>query len=141
MHAGLLNHGAVPRFIGVRLGTVTGVDGIEIEVVLTFETAPSVLFDAVALPGGKAAVDALRMVGPALDFIKDQYRHTKPILALAEGVDLAESAGASSAQPSGERDPGIVIGKDGKAGKALLEFFGAIAKHRHHEREQDPPPV
>ena len=34
-----------------------------------------------------------------LEFIKDQYRHAKPILALGTGADLLESAGVPSALP------------------------------------------
>src|SRR3569623_3064850 len=44
LHAGLLAHGADPRYEGARLGTVTGADGVAIEVDATFENMPSVLY-------------------------------------------------------------------------------------------------
>jgi len=139
LHEGLTAAGATPRFIGPRLGSVQTAGGDRIEVEVTLETMPSVLFDAVAVPGGKEAVVELGNVGHALEFIKDQYRHAKPILALGEGADLVENAGAPAMLPSGDPDPGMLIAKHGRAREALPAFIKAIARHRHHERESDPP--
>ncbi|MES1186544.1 MAG: catalase-related domain-containing protein, partial [Myxococcales bacterium] len=141
LHEGLTEQGAVPRFVGIRLGTVTTAAGDTLQAEVTLETMPSVLFDAVAVLGGKDAVVALGNVGHALEFIKDQYRHAKPILALGEGADLVENAGASATLPSGQPDPGMIVAKHGRAREALPAFVKAIARHRHHEREADPPPV
>ena len=93
IHDGLVEHGAVAKYVGPRLGPVQarGRNGIEAEV--TLETAPPVLFDAVVLPSGKAAIDALLKNGQAMDFIKNQYRHCKPILALEGASALLEAAG------------------------------------------------
>jgi len=141
LHAGLSAQGAVPRYVGARLGRVE-TDGREaLEVEVTLETMPSVLFDAVAVLGGKAAATALGGLGHALEFIKDQYRHAKPILALGAGADLLEKAGVSATTRSGEPDPGVLSGKHATAAKALPDFIKAIARHRHHERELDPPQV
>jgi catalase len=60
-------------------------------------------------------------------------------LALGEGADLVENAGAPANLPSGEPDPGMLIAKQGGAREALPAFIKAIARHRHHEREMDPP--
>jgi catalase len=137
----LAEQGAVPRYIGARLGTIRDDAGEPIEVEATLETTPSVLYDAVVVLGGKAVVKALGNTGHALEFIKDQYRHAKPILALKEGADLVENAGVSSVLPSGEADPGMLVGRHETAAKALPDFVKAIARHRHHEREVDPPEV
>ncbi|RYZ06154.1 MAG: catalase [Myxococcales bacterium] len=139
LHEGLAAEGAVPRYVGIRLGAVTTNDGESLEAEVTLETMPSVLFDAVAVVGGKDAIVRLGNVGHALEFIKDQYRHAKPILALGEGADLVENAGASATLPSGEPDPGMLVAKHGSAEEALPAFIQAIARHRHHEREMDPP--
>jgi catalase len=141
IHSGLAHHGAVPRYVGVRLGTVNGESGEAIEVDATFETTPSVLFDAVVIPGGKPAMKALANAGQALEFIKDQYRHAKPILVLGAGRALLEGAGVPAALPSGAPDPGVLVDDDGSARKALPEFVKAIASHRHYLREMDPPGV
>jgi catalase len=141
LHSALADRGAVPLYVGARLGTVRTARGDVLEVEGTFETMPSVLFDAVAICDGKAAVKALGNVGQALEFLKDQYRHAKSILALGAGADLAQSAGVPGALPSGAADPGVIMMENAAAAKALPAFIKAIARHRHHEREIDPPEV
>jgi catalase len=139
VHAALAEEGAVPRYVGTRLGTVQTLGGDTLEVEVTFETMPSVLFDAMVVPGGKVAVETLGNVGQAVEFIKDQYRHAKPILAIREGADLVENAGAPSVLPSGEPDPGMLIGRQATASDLIPDFIAAIGKHRHFERQMDPP--
>jgi catalase len=139
LHEGLLKAGAVPRFVGARLGEVETEQGETLEVEVTMETSPSVVYDAVAVPGGHDAVERLGNIGHALEFIKDSYRHCKPILAVGAGSALLDSAGAAESLMSGEKDPGILTFEEGQADSALREFIGAIAKHRHFTREVDPP--
>jgi catalase len=140
LHAGLLDAGAVPRIVGARLGQVETKQGDALDVEVTLETGPAVLYDALAVPGGHEASVALGNVGHALEFIKDQYRHCKPILALDEGAALVENAGVPARLESGEPDPGLLI-EEGDAQEALQKFIQAIARHRHFEREMDPPGV
>ena len=78
----LTDEGAVPRFVSTTLGSVQPASGDAIEVDVSLEAAPAVLYDALVLPDGADAVSALRADGRTLEFIKDQYRHCKPILAL-----------------------------------------------------------
>jgi catalase len=137
LHEGLAEQGAVPRYVGVRLGSVTSDDGEPLEAEVSLETMPSVLFDAVAVLGGAD----LHNVGHALEFVKDQYRHAKPILALGAGTDLLEKAGIPAMLPSGKADPGLILVSDGDMEDALPTFIKAIARHRHYERAQDPPLV
>jgi catalase len=141
IHGALSKAGAVPRYIGARLGTVTTANGGKLEVEVTFEAMPSVLFDAAVVPGGEAAAESLGKVGQAAEFIKDQYRHAKPILALGEGVDLVENAGATSVLPSGQPDPGMLIDRHRAAGDLVSAFIAALGKHRAFERQLDPPGV
>jgi catalase len=142
LHAGLAKLGAVPRYVGARLGTVQTEAEAALDVEVTLETMPSVLFDALAIPGGKKAVTQLANIGHALEFIKDQYRHAKPILALGAAAALVENAGVPTVLPSGKPDPGILVaGADTPASEVLPSFVKAIARHRHHERELDPPSV
>ncbi len=140
LHAGLVEQGAVPRYIGPRLGAVQTEDGDPLQVEVTLETMPSVLFDALAIPGGDAAIATLTTIGHALEFIKDQYRHAKPILALGSAADLLESAGVKVVLPSGKPDSGMLV-RDEDAADALPDFIAAIGRHRHHDRELDPPAV
>ena len=139
--ATLTKLGAVPRLVGARLGAVESDQGDEtFEVDATLETTPSVLYDGVIVPGGRSAVQVLGGVGQAAEFIKDQYRHCKPIMAIGEGVALVESAGAPTRLPTGDPDPGLVVADD-TSGDALDRFVVALAAHRHFERAMDPPPV
>ncbi|MBA2659473.1 MAG: catalase [Nitrosospira sp.] len=141
LRAGLAAEGAVPRFVGVRLGTVQSTDGNEIEVDVSFETMPAVLFDGLVAPGGHEDARNLGKVGQAVEFIREQYRHCKPILALGIGKDLIVSAGVKLILPSGELDPGVLTFQDEGIDDILPQFIEAIAAHRHYERETDPPTV
>ena len=75
-----------------------------------------------------------------LDFLREQYRHCKPILDLGEEGLVIEAAGLSTLLPNREPDPGIVTPGSGAAGhiaRAVSAFVTALAKHRHFERERD----
>jgi catalase len=141
LHAALVEQGAVPRFVGERLGEVETAEGDSIEADVTLEAAPAVLFDALVIPDGAAAIDALSTNGQALEFLKDQYRHCKAILAIGTGRQLLEKAGISPTLPSGEEDPGLLRFNMDSAESAVKAFVVAIARHRHFERQTDPPLV
>ncbi len=131
----LTAEGAVPRFVSTKLGTVAPSAGDPIEVDASFEATPSVLYDAAIVAGGAEAIEVLESDGRALEFLKDQYRHCKPILVFGEGVQLLEAAGI----PAGEPDTGLIAATDPDA--ASDAFVAALAKHRHFDRETDPPRV
>jgi catalase len=133
--------GAVPRFVGSRLGAVESASGDPLEVDVPLAAAPSVLFDAVVVSGADAAVAQLTADGRALEFLKDQYRHCKPILALGSGEALLSKAGIPKSLPTGKPDPGLVIGRSGDLDSTAKAFIAALARHRHFERESDPPVV
>jgi catalase len=139
VHEALRAEGAVPRYVGAKLGQCTTLDGEAIDVEVTLETSPSVLYDALVLPNGEAAVDALQAVGQAPEFIKDQYRHCKTILALGAGRRLLEKAMIPRELPQGGADPGILLGNDAR--RAARDFIAAVARHRHWERYSDPPRI
>ncbi|HTV80456.1 MAG TPA: catalase [Steroidobacteraceae bacterium] len=127
--------GAVVRLLGSRLGTVTAADGQALEADASLENSPSVLFDALVLPDGSEAIAALAKDGHTLEFLKDQYRHCKAILVLGAAADLLAKAGIPSAQ-----DPGLIVAAGGAHADATA-FIKAIGRHRHPERDSDPPPV
>ena len=135
----LTREGAVPRFVATTLGAVQPASGDPIEADVTLEATPAVLYDAVALPSGADAVSALRADGRTLEFIKDQYRHCKPILAAGASQALLDACGIKAALPNGKPDPGLVVTADADTG--IGQFVAAIAKHRHFARETDPPRV
>jgi catalase len=141
LHTTLGGAGAVPRLIGVRLGTITGADETNVDVEVTLEAMPAVLFDGLIIPDGAAAIEALGRSGHALEFVKDQYRHCKPILALGKGAELLVQAQIPETLPSGEPDPGILHFETTQVDAAVAAFAAALGKHRHFERQTDPPVV
>ncbi len=139
LQSALLAEGAVAKLVGPRLGKVESADGERVDVDATFETTPSVLYDAVAIPGGKGMVDRLSSLGQVLEIVKDQYRHAKTLFVVADSRGLLEKADVPTALPSGEADPGIVLADEVEDG--LAAFVEAVARHRHFERVVDPPRV
>ena len=139
IHAALLAQDAVPRFVAPHIGRITTSDGTEIEADASLENEPGFLFDALVLPNGAAAVDALSKDGHTAEFIKDQYRHCKPILVLPGSHKLFSQAGGSDLTPGGAQDPGIFIGAFRSS--TVQAFIKGIGQHRHPERETDPPLV
>jgi catalase len=132
--------GAVARLLGSRLGSVSSDSGETFEVDATLENSPSVLFDALVLPDGSEAVDQLARDGRTLEFIKDQYRHCKTILALGASAGLLEGIGIRPQLPDGTDDSGILMSAGGD-GLDPRKFIEAIAKHRHLDRDSDPPVI
>ena len=125
----LAGAGAVVRLLAACLGTVES-KGDALEADATLETMPSVLFDAVIVPDGEGAAEELRSLGQALEFLKDQYRHCKPILILGAGEAVAAAAGI----PLDDSADWAIV-------RELPAFVAAVGKHRNWDRAIDPPVV
>ncbi|MEO5677945.1 MAG: catalase [Usitatibacter sp.] len=137
VHAALTKAGAVPKIVAARLGAVDSFTGAALEPDATLETMASCLFDALVVADGDASVQALCELGHALEFVKDQYRHCKAILALGAGQELLEEAGL----PIGDDDAALIVASSGDPKKALGNFVAAIGRHRNWDRAMDPPIV
>jgi catalase len=125
----LARRGAVVRLLAVRLGRVgSGRSALASDA--TFETSPSVLYDAVVIPDGAESAEELASLGQALEFLKDQYRHCKPILVLGAGTSVLEAAGLP-----GEDEADWALTHE------LPAFLEAVGRHRNWERATDPPAV
>jgi catalase len=118
---------------------VTSEGGDTFEVDATLENSPSVLFDALVLPDGTEAVENLARDGHTLEFLKDQYRHCKTILALGASSMLLEKVGIGPELPTGTADPGLLMGSSDAFDPQL--FIAAVGKHRHAARDTDPPAI
>ena len=138
LYATLVEGGAVPRYVGPHLGAWQAASGEAVHVDTSLEAMPPVLFDALVIPDGSDAVAHLGRLGQAVDFVKEQYRHCKPILAIGAGAELLGKAGISRLLPGGSPDPGVVVAA---SGDEMAAFFPALARRRHFERETDPPAV
>jgi catalase len=142
VHQALTEAGAVPVLVAPRLGPVTDARGRDrLQAAASLENAPSVLFDAVVLPGGEGGVSMLASQGRTQEFIVNQYRHGKTILAIGDARLLLDTAGIGAALPHGEQDPGLVLVKEDALDAGCAEFVRSAGRHRHPERETDPPLV
>jgi catalase len=137
LHSALTEAGAVPRFVGPRLGSCAAANGGRIEADASMENSPPVLFDALVLPDGADGVHALAADGHTSEFITNQYRHCKTILALGASRELLDGAGIATSRSG---DPGLLL-RAANDQAAPGAFIAALAKHRHPSRETDPPMV
>ena len=136
LHAALTKAGAVPRFVGPRLGAYSTTSEGSIDANASMENSPPVLFDALILPDGEAGVQALAKDAHTMEFVVNQYRHCKTILALGASGRLLVRAGISD----NALDAGLLRMKATDK-KVIPAFLAALAKHRHPERDNNPPAV
>jgi catalase len=140
IYASLLADGAVPRIVSSRLGQV-GSGGSALDVEITLEAGPAVIYDAVVIPAGEQSAQTLATDANALEFVRLQYRHCKPIMVVDAGGQLLAKAGIPATLRDGSPDPGIIGAQPVDAAAALAAFKEALARHRVWERESDPPAV
>jgi catalase len=120
----LKKEGIQAELISDKLGKREGSDGTVHEVMHTFLTASSVLFDAIYLIGESDASRKFKQ--EALYFVNEAYSHYKPIGGTHEGLKwLKEEELIDS--------PGVVSGDD--MNEFSKEFVQAISEHRHWDRE------
>ncbi|MGI8598689.1 MAG: DJ-1/PfpI family protein, partial [Chitinophagaceae bacterium] len=113
--------------------------GSEIKADKTYLTTGSIMYDAVFIPGGKDAVEKLKKMGDTLHFIKEAYKHCKPIAAIGEGVEVIDACLLPELLTFDvvSSDKGVVTSRKEGDGEAVAEqFIKAIAKHRFWEREK-----
>jgi len=134
----LVEAGAVPRLVAARLGTYSGAAGESFEADATMENSPGFLFDALVLPDGAAAVEALDADAHTLEFLRAQYWHCKTILAFGASEALLAEAQIPLALPDGSPDAGLVLADASDADAAIAAFIAAMPL-RHFDRENDPP--
>ena len=135
IRAALLAAGAKVHLIAPRLGPVQPNSGQAFGATGTLENSAPVLFDGLVLPDGANAVKVLGAHIEVMDFISNQHRHGKTILALGASKALIEQTGVPMTLASGETDPGIVVGDLAQLDRAVTEFITALGKHRHPARE------
>lgn len=141
IYAALLQDGAVPRIVGSRLGKIMTATGGKMDIEISLDAGPSVLYDAVVIAGGEESCKKLSRDAHALEFVRLQYRHCKPILAIGKGADLLAAAGIPTTLPDGSIDSAIFIVADNQWDSGLQKFKSVLASHRFYIRETDPPIV
>jgi catalase len=131
----LLQLGAVPRLVGQKLGAVTGVDGAALQVEITLSAAPSALYDAVVIADGEEASMLLAADPLVAEFMRDQYRHCKPILALGSATAVIDKAELPAALPTGDDDFSLAVGDADQLAELLPQFIEALGGQRELGRE------
>lgn len=142
MKEALTEAGARCRVIAMYDGIVTSAEGEEISVDSNYVSTASVLFDALFIPGGKEAVEALKKQGDALHFANETFKHFKPIAALGDGIALLEASNIKGMRLSTRDHPGEVVSDAGvvtmyerrRLSDFVTAFRKAIAGHRHWNR-------
>lgn len=133
--------GAVVEVVSTVLGTIQGSGGDTVEAKHTLQTASSVFFDAVYLPGGANSAATLADLDAALAFIEEAWRHCKPIGATGDAIRLlaiADIGDESLAEAEGKQVSavaGIETAGAGGAAAFAKSFAEAIALHRHFDRQ------
>ena len=145
LYAQLSGAGALPRYLGRRLGRV-GPEDDALPVEVTFEAAPSVLWDAVVLPAGSEAAGALASDDHVVEFVMQQWRHNKAMLVPQSAIAILTAAGIdvegmgnwaaedASTDASFEAAPGLLLVPDDALMNALEPFITCVAMHRAHRR-------
>ncbi|HWP13685.1 MAG TPA: catalase [Ramlibacter sp.] len=124
--------GASSRIIAAHLGFVATSSGQQLAVDHTFANMPSVMFDAVLVPGGAASAESLARDGDAVHYALEAYKHCKTLCVIGEGVQLLRTLGIAAGE-GGPAIAGVLIGRNDPPGRAQLahDFIAAIARHRH----------
>ncbi|WP_411880392.1 catalase [Polaromonas sp. YR568] len=135
----LTDAGAQCKLVAPHLGTVSTSSGRQLAVDHTFTNAPSVMFDAVLIPGGSESVATLGSMGEAVHFVLEAYKHCKTICAVNDGAQLLSTLGFSlgkDLEQVGVPTPGVLIADARKVtdGQVSQDFLAAIALHRHWDR-------
>jgi catalase len=131
MKAALERAGAQGLVVAGKLGVLKGAGG-QIEVDHTSLTMPSVVFDALYVPGGAAAATTLAGSGLILSYIAEAYKHLKALAFGEEAAALIEKAGIEL----DSLDAGVLIGDAAAIAEAFIE---AIGRHRVWSRKNLEP--
>jgi catalase len=130
----LLDAGATTKVVAAHLGVIASSSGQQVPVDCTFQSMPSVMFDAVLVPGGAASAQALRVHGEAVHFVLEAYKHCKPLCLIGESVEILRRVGLLPEE--GAAPAGVIIGTNEPTTRLQMaqDFIAALGKHRHWTR-------
>lgn len=130
IYKALLAAGVHPQLFAPRMGTIKTAEGDDLKVDGTIEGNPSVLVDAVAVPGGKPSIDALMKDGDAIYYLRQAYRHLKAIALVGDAREMVKSAEL----PEDKEDAGLIM--ENNASRAMELLIDAMKLHRVWKREE-----
>ncbi|WP_448680948.1 catalase HPII [Pseudomonas nicosulfuronedens] len=118
--------GASAKLIGPSAAPVTADNGAELIPHGSYDGLPSVIFDAVFVPGGAQSVQTLGGDGRSLHYLLEAYKHLKPLAFAGDAKALPGQLGLPA-------DEGVV------QGASATDVFGpletALKQHRIWARE------
>ncbi len=127
--------GANVAVLSSKLGHLNGAGNGTLMVDHTIVTMPSVVFDAVFVPGGAQSVKTLAASGDAVHFIQEAYKHAKPVCVFGDGALLLDAAGIHAGDASAAQKLGVIVGNANAASNGgSSEFIKAIAQGRFFNR-------
>ncbi len=124
--AKLAEQGALAKIIGPSPAPVKTTDGKMLPVDAAMDGMPSVMFDAVFVPGGADAAAAMAKSGEAKHYLLEAYKHLKPLVVLGAARPLLASLNLTA-------DSGLLEGDDVDA--VFGNFAQALGQHRVWARE------
>lgn len=122
----LAREGALAKIIGPSPAPVKTADGKLLVVDAAMDGMPSVMFDAVFVPGGADAAAAMAQSGEAKHYLLEAYKHLKPVVVIGEARPLLASLNLVA-------DAGLLEGADVDA--VFAGFVTALGQHRIWARE------
>ncbi|CDZ95160.1 catalase HPII [Pseudomonas saudiphocaensis] len=117
---------AFAKLIGPSPAPVKTADGQLLVTDAAMDGMPSVMFDAVFVPGGADAVAAMAQSGEAKHYLLEAYKHLKPVVVVGEARSLLTSLNLVT-------DAGLI---EGVGVDAVFDaFVQALGQHRVWARE------
>ncbi len=90
---------------------------------------------------GDAAINGWMNDLDVMDFLRDQYRHGKPMLMLGGSSALLQQAGIPATLPDGSEDDALLLADAKGAEAAFARFKTALAGFRQAKRDANAPKV
>lgn len=120
--------------ISPRVGVLYTASGDELKADGSITGNPSVMFDAVFIPGGAASIQALSSYGEAIHFVQEAFVHCKPIAAVGAGSDFLAQIGLLKRDQ--EVPEGVFVSMEDKVpDKLIQQFIDGIGQHRFFARK------
>lgn len=137
-------HGAQVQVLSNRSTALRGKSGTQVPVDHHWLEMPSLMFDALYIPGGEGSVAVLQGDPDAVTFLQQAYEHGKSVAATGEGVALLRKVGVALPRQAGDAlSKGIVTDLPDRTLDAVAgDFIAAIVKDRHwrrHDGEASAP--
>ncbi|MBC8648740.1 catalase HPII [Pseudomonas sp. MTM4] len=124
--AKLAEEGAFAKLIGPTPAPVKTAEGKALVIDAAMDGMPSVMFDAVFVPGGADAAAAMAQSGEAKHYLLEAYKHLKPVVVIGAARPLLASLNLVP-------DAGLLEGDDVDA--VFGAFVQALGQHRVWARE------